>query len=302
MRSLHVCFRSGTADNCCDCRKCLLAMLTLEVSGAMSRLLGVPAPPEPRASAARLPARSPYYSRLYGDVLERARAAGRTDIAKAIAACRWRYRLLKPGVTVLDWLEKRRVLWRIDRVLRPALLERNRPMKLPKGMAPTPALPAPRRQPLGHRRSALGRVKRIRRTIPSRRIRRSRIPLGRLSFVRQPPMELVSVRIEESPHAAGRVRLVGDVSYDDRPGTEAYWFEVDEEYAGALSLSGSPWLACLLPLAVTLGQTLRSASPVDPLLFENAPRLMETWTTWYRKRFPNLRVVADRSGDREGAP
>jgi hypothetical protein len=105
-------------------------------------------------------------------------------------------------------------------------------------------------------------------------------------------MELVSVRIEESPLALGRVRLVGDVAYDDRPGTEAYWFEVDEEHAGALSLSGSPWLACLLPLAVTLGQKLRLGAPVDPLLFENAPRLMETWTTWYRKRFPHLRVVA----------
>ena len=105
-------------------------------------------------------------------------------------------------------------------------------------------------------------------------------------------MELVSVRIEESPHVAGRVRLVGDVAYDDRPGTEAYWFEVDEEYAGALSLSGSPWLACLLPLAVTLGQKLRLGAPVDPLLAANAPRLMETWKTWYRKRFPHLRVVA----------
>ena len=104
-------------------------------------------------------------------------------------------------------------------------------------------------------------------------------------------MELVSIRIEESPHAAGRVRLVGDVAYDDRPGTEAYWLEVDEEYAGSLSLSGSPWLAWLLPLAATLGQKLRIGAPVDPLLAENAPRIMKTWTTWYRKRFPHLRAV-----------
>jgi hypothetical protein len=104
-------------------------------------------------------------------------------------------------------------------------------------------------------------------------------------------MELVSVRIEESPRAAGRVRLVGEVAYDDRPETESYWFEVDEEHAGALSLSGTPWLACLLPLAVTLGQNLRISAPVDPLLAGNASRLMEIWTTWYRKRFPSLRVV-----------
>ena len=105
-------------------------------------------------------------------------------------------------------------------------------------------------------------------------------------------MELVSVRIKESPHAVGRVRLVGDVAYDDRPGTEAYWFEVDEEYAGSLSLSGSPWLACLMPLAVTLGQKAASR-----LSRRSAPRRQRAppdgdLKTWYRKRFPHLRVVA----------
>jgi hypothetical protein len=104
-------------------------------------------------------------------------------------------------------------------------------------------------------------------------------------------MELVSIRIEESPQAAGRVRLVGDVAYDDRPGTETYWFEVDEEHAGSLSLSGTPWLALLLPLAALLGQKLRICAPVDPRLAENAPRILKTWATWYRKRFPQLRAV-----------
>ena len=104
-------------------------------------------------------------------------------------------------------------------------------------------------------------------------------------------MELVSVRIEESPQASGRVRLVGEVAYDDRPGLETYWYEVDEEHAPALSLSGTPWLAGLLPLAATLGQKLRIARPVDPLLAENAPRITEMWASWYRKRFPWLRPV-----------
>ena len=122
MRALHVCFRSGTADNCCDCRKCLLAMLTLEVLGATARC-----PMFPRRldldRVRRVYLRGPTYWGHYGDVLVLARKAGRTDIAKAIAACRWRYRLLKPGVTVLDWLGKRPFLWRIRRVLRPALLK-----------------------------------------------------------------------------------------------------------------------------------------------------------------------------------
>jgi hypothetical protein len=114
-------------------------------------------------------------------------------------------------------------------------------------------------------------------------------------------MELVSVRIEESPQAARRVRLVGEVAYDDRPGRETYWFEVDEEHAAALSLSGTPWLAALLPVAATLQQNLRIRVPVDPTLLANATRITELWTTWYRKRFPYLRRVVVEA-DTEPAP
>jgi len=102
-------------------------------------------------------------------------------------------------------------------------------------------------------------------------------------------MELVSVRVVESPSDRGRVRLVGDILYDDRPGkVEPYWFEFPERYAGALSVSGNPWLACLLPLAVARGEPLRVRLPVDPLLLSNASRLMAIWSQWY----PDLRPVS----------
>jgi hypothetical protein len=101
-------------------------------------------------------------------------------------------------------------------------------------------------------------------------------------------MELVSVRIDRSPSSRGRVRLVGDVVYDDRPRTpEQYWFEVPETYADSLSVSGNPWLACLLPLAVTRREPLRLCRPIDPVLSANASRLMKIWTGWY----PRLRIV-----------
>jgi hypothetical protein len=101
-------------------------------------------------------------------------------------------------------------------------------------------------------------------------------------------MELVSVRIDKSPSGRSRVRLVGDVAYDDRAGAvEQYWFEVPEKYADSLSVSGNPWLACLLPLAVTLRERLRLCLPIDPVLSANASRLMKIWTGWY----PRLRVV-----------
>ena len=91
-------------------------------------------------------------------------------------------------------------------------------------------------------------------------------------------MDLVSVRTSGAASAGSRARLLGEVVYDDRPGEpEEYWFEVPEQWAGSLSLSGNPWLACLLPLAVTLGEPLRLCVPVDPELRAGVARVMQTW-------------------------
>jgi hypothetical protein len=81
------------------------------------------------------------------------------------------------------------------------------------------------------------------------------------------------------------------VAYDDRPGTEEYWFEFPESYAGVITRSADPWIACLLPLAATLGQPLRLCAPADPLLASNVPRILQIWTRWYRDRFPGVRAV-----------
>jgi hypothetical protein len=121
MRALHVCFRSGSADNCENCRKCLLAMLTFEVLGVRERCPAFPRPPD-LERVRRIYLRGPAYYRLYSDVEARARKAGRMDIVKAIRACRRRYLYLKPLVTVLGWLADKRGLWRVARVVRPALL------------------------------------------------------------------------------------------------------------------------------------------------------------------------------------
>jgi hypothetical protein len=99
-------------------------------------------------------------------------------------------------------------------------------------------------------------------------------------------MELVSVRVEESP-TRGRIRLLGDVAYDDNPhALERYWFDFPEEFGADLSLSGNPWLACLLPLAVVRRESLRLSRPCDPALVANASRLMEIWSRWDRRRRP----------------
>lgn len=101
-------------------------------------------------------------------------------------------------------------------------------------------------------------------------------------------MELTGIRTQESPLGGGRLRLVGTVAYDDRRASvEEYWFDVPERHASSLSTSGNPWLAALLPLAVTLGQPLRLSLPVDRSLYENVQELQRIWICWY----PHLRPI-----------
>ncbi len=112
-------------------------------------------------------------------------------------------------------------------------------------------------------------------------------------------MELTAVRIVPSPLSAGRTRIAGDVTYDDRPGrAEEHWFEVPERLAGSLSDSGNPWLAALLPLAAFLGQPLRLCRPVDRTLRTNAASLLQIWRGWY----PELHVVPIEAETKEADP
>lgn len=106
-------------------------------------------------------------------------------------------------------------------------------------------------------------------------------------------MELKSARIVPSPMSEARVRLVGEITYDDRPGQiEECWFDFPEPYRDSLSLSGTPWLACMLPLATTLGEPLRIGLPVDRLIYRNAYELLAIWKGWFPKLRPT-EVVAD---------
>ncbi len=99
-------------------------------------------------------------------------------------------------------------------------------------------------------------------------------------------MRLRQVDIVVSPNAPRRVRLEAEVSYL-HGAPEVYWLEVDREFEGVLSRSGNPWLACLLPLAMTIGEPLELSLPVDPVLYEGAQDVMSIWKVWY----PHLRVV-----------
>lgn len=111
-------------------------------------------------------------------------------------------------------------------------------------------------------------------------------------------MELGGVRVEASPLGGKRVRLVGDLGYDDQSGVEQLWFDVAEEHAPFLSRTGNPWLACLAPLAAKLGQPVRLSLPVDRLLLRNVHELMVIWKSWY----PALHCVEVNADTTDGQP
>jgi hypothetical protein len=97
------------------------------------------------------------------------------------------------------------------------------------------------------------------------------------------------VEVVDSPIAAGRTRLRGEVVCDDPSiPPEVYWFDIPATHARALGASGNPWLVLLAPLAVHLGEPLRIPRPVDRDLLANVHDLMRVWQCW----FPNLRPVS----------
>jgi hypothetical protein len=102
-------------------------------------------------------------------------------------------------------------------------------------------------------------------------------------------MEVRDVRIEDSPSGKERVRLRADVHYETgRVASEEYWFDVPRAHEAELSISGNPWVACLLPLVAHTGESLRVPLPVDRPLLSNAERIMRIWRSWY----PQLTVAS----------
>lgn len=101
-------------------------------------------------------------------------------------------------------------------------------------------------------------------------------------------MKVKNIDIITSPDDANRLRLVGEVVYDNKDlKPELYWFEVDKKYKDDINTTGNPWLICLLPLAVTIGEPIQICNSIDSKLLENAKQLMQIWKCWY----PDLHII-----------
>ena len=101
-------------------------------------------------------------------------------------------------------------------------------------------------------------------------------------------MRVKQSTIAPSPSRPGYARLSAEVEYDT-PGIkpETYWFEVREDYRCFLSDTGNPWLVCLAPLAMALGEPLNICLPVDAKLLAGVIERMRIWKSWY----PRLTMV-----------
>ena len=105
-------------------------------------------------------------------------------------------------------------------------------------------------------------------------------------------MKVGSFSMIKSPSREGFTRLCADVTYDDLSlKSETYWFEVPDKYREYLSETGNPWLVCLAPLAMALGEPLKIDRPVDTTLLANVYERTRIWKCWH-PRLSMVRVEA----------
>jgi hypothetical protein len=101
-------------------------------------------------------------------------------------------------------------------------------------------------------------------------------------------MQISHILIKPSPIASDRMRISAEVSYDHgKFPQEISWYDFPEEFFDGHTISGDPWLAAYLPLAMTLGEPLHISAPVDRSLFDGLQQAQEIWHSWY----PDLRIV-----------
>lgn len=97
-----------------------------------------------------------------------------------------------------------------------------------------------------------------------------------------------------------RVRFEAAVRHvDGRP--EIVWIEVPRDVDSDADERGDAWICAFLPLAVSRGEPLRVALPVDAALVENLERVMDIWRGWDPALAPVPLECETASAGREGS-
>lgn len=103
-------------------------------------------------------------------------------------------------------------------------------------------------------------------------------------------MRISDIHLTPSPSAPGRVRLGAQVRYQQGV-TEQIYVEYPGECEPDIVMTGSPWLAMLLPTAFWFGEPIELDAPVDPELYWSVLHLLEIWRVWHGK--PTIKVRAE---------
>jgi len=92
-------------------------------------------------------------------------------------------------------------------------------------------------------------------------------------------MKLLNVSKSVSPDQEDCIRCTGSIALASGKQLDI-WVEVPNELADDLSDSGNPWLICMIPLAVSSGESIAIDLPVDRYLQENVLGVMKQWHAW----------------------
>ncbi|HSL71671.1 MAG TPA: hypothetical protein VK864_15600, partial [Longimicrobiales bacterium] len=123
LRSLRVCWRSRSDENCGACKKCYRAMLMLELLGALARCTTFPARALDVRQVARMYCSVPWDFRELRDICALAEATGRHDIARATERAMRGSRALARRLHHLRILRRSARTWRWAAQLESRLLQ-----------------------------------------------------------------------------------------------------------------------------------------------------------------------------------
>jgi hypothetical protein len=122
MRSLRVCWRSQSDQNCGVCEKCYRTMITLALLGALERCSTFPGSKVETDKVARIYCGDGHIIERYQDIRELAVAKGRTDLTKAIDYCMHRTLRIKKWRAVARSFDTTPLAWRWSEKVERALL------------------------------------------------------------------------------------------------------------------------------------------------------------------------------------
>lgn len=110
--ALHVC-PAVAASNCSECEKCYRTMMTLDVLGHRQAMEKAFDWSKYHVQAIRkLKIGGQGDAAIYDEIIDAARAAGRTDILRELESAYSRSRLLTPFLRTSEWLKRQPALWR----------------------------------------------------------------------------------------------------------------------------------------------------------------------------------------------